>query len=70
MKPKRVYHELWVKGPVQSEARRLAYEELKRNYANKNLRFDMVSKGEQERAITVLLFNAQEVFYNRAKKLV
>jgi hypothetical protein len=64
------YHELWVKGPVQSEARRLAYEELKKNYALKGMRFDHVTKGEQERAITVLLFNAQEVFYNRAKKLI
>lgn len=70
MKPKKHVHELWVKGPIMFEARRLAYEELKRNYARQGMRFDQVSKGEQERAITVLLFNAQEVFYNRAKKLV
>jgi hypothetical protein len=70
MTPKKYYHELWVRGPVYHEARRLAYEELKKNYALKGLRFDHVSKGEQERAITVLLFNAQEVFYNTAKKLV
>jgi hypothetical protein len=70
MKPKKHIGELWVPGPIMYEARRLAYEELKRNYAREGMRFDLVSKGEQERAITVLLFNAQEVFYNRAKRLI
>ena len=58
---------LWAIGPIRNEARRLAKAELTRHYNALGKRFDLLSKQQQENAITVLVYNAQEIWAKAAK---
>jgi hypothetical protein len=61
------YRELWLKGPVRNEARRLAREELRKHYARKGEDFDLCSEVAIEKAITVLIFNSEDIYLKKAK---
>lgn len=54
-------------GPVRTEARRLAWETFAKIQQGKGLRPDLLSPKEKENAITVMLWNAGEMFLQRAK---
>jgi hypothetical protein len=61
------YRELWLKGPVRNEARRLAREELRKQYAKKGINIDHASPGTVEKEIIVLLYNTEDIFLKKAK---
>lgn len=61
------YRELWNNGPVRTEARRLARERLKETLAKQGSRLDLCTPKQIENAITVLLFNSEDVFLKQAK---
>jgi len=61
------FRELWLKGPVRTEARRLARLELEANMRKRGEDPSKASKQQMENGITVLLFNSEDVFLKRAK---
>lgn len=61
------YRELWNTGPVRTEARRLAKLELEANCRKRGEDPRKLSHREMENAITVLLFNSEDIFLKRAK---
>jgi len=61
------YRELWMDGPVRKEARRLARLDLRKEYEAKGGDFDSLSFTETNNAVTLLLFNSEDVYLQRAK---
>lgn len=61
------YRELWNSGPVRTEARRLAELMLKGAYARDHKDWNLLSQRQKDNAITVMLFNSEDVFLKRAK---
>lgn len=61
------YRELWNTGPVRTEARRLARADLAKQYNNKGQDLYLLSDRAIENAVTVLLFNSEDVYLKRAK---
>lgn len=61
------YRELWIKGPVRTEARRLAKQALADSLKARGIRIDLQTPKQVENAITVLLFNSEDVYLKRAK---
>ena len=61
------YRELWNNGPVRTEARRLARLDLRAHYIKQGKRLDLCTEKQVENAITVLLFNSEDIYLKRAK---
>ena len=61
------YRELWLKGPVRNEARRLARLDIFKIFTKKGKNPNLCSDIAIEKAVTVLLFNSEDIYLKRAK---
>ena len=62
------FRELWTTGPVAKVARMLAKEDLRKRLMKEGHDLRNLSEKEVDNGVTVLLFNSEDYYLNRAKE--